>query len=340
MEPLERSRSSSYSSINQNTEHKLTESDAKVNKAVESVDLTPPPVHSSRRLYVWSTIARHMPHSVAKFLSRIILNSNIVRQHQVGIVAHMLSSSYMTNIRKEQFQNMTPEQVVKLDRRQLAAMNPDDRKILSDKINALNFGEFVDLCNGAENPVEVLKMRTSSVEEKLENITKDELFVVSDANFKGDMTRAHLIIGDEDIPVVQRSDYKPIQSTKEAAEERRFTKIEAKLKNLMGEEGFAHLQSFAHQGVMPPILTAFYSSFSPGMVSGGIQKFQFDVVDGIAKIQVTVYWKIASEDEWKKDMTSEGKIAKATTETYMTVPLEDLQRGDFSHATAQTVIQS
>jgi hypothetical protein len=324
-----------------------------VDSVMREVDRTIHPP-KSLRLRLWSKIAAHISQAKAKFLSKLILNSRIVARDNVAPFAQWISSRYIGSISPEQIAKispermaqldrhqifaMTPEQIAKLDKKQLAAMNPDDHEIFSKKINALSFIEFVNLCNSAENPVEIFKMRSSSVKEKLEYISKDELFVASNAKFQSDMTRAHLVIGDEDIPVVQESDYKPIQSTKEAAEERRFAKIEAKLKNLVGEEGFAHLQSFAHQGIMPPILSAFIFSFSPGMVEGRAHKFQFNMEDGIVKIQVTVNWKVASEDEWKKDKPNQAKIAKFTTETNMTLPLEDLQRGDFSHATAQTVM--
>lgn len=330
--------SSSYNSIEHSGSTEFSSTDLKVSSARDSVEFVPP-AHSSKRLYVWSTVARHMPHSVAKLLSRIILNSTIVSQHQVGVVAHMLSSSYMSSVRTEQFKSMTPLQISKLDNKQMAAIQRDDYAVLKDTIGEMDPFEFANLCNDAKNPRILFKLRLDSLKEAIRNIPDQEYFVPTAANFKGDMTRSELKIGDQVFPVVKKSDYENKGSTKEAEEDLRFERIGEAFTNLLGEASVL-LPSFANQGAFAFAQTIIASSFPPPCVCGStIQRFECQVVNGLVKIQIATKGTIATEKETDERFPQEPREEVSLPylgAVFLSIPLEDFQKGDFSNATGES----
>lgn len=333
--------SSPYSSIERSDSGSST--DQKVGSARQSVDFTPP-AHSSKRLYVWSTIARHMPHNVAKLLSRIILNSTIVAQHQVGVTAHMLSSSYMPSVRTEQFSVMTPFQISKLDKKQIAAMNEHDYNVLSGIIGRMDSNEFSKLCSDIKNPQILFKLRMKSLEEPISQIPREVYFAPSGGHFKGDLTRSPLNIGEESYPLIQKTDYEAVRLTKEEAENVRYERAENALREMLGDEATNLLPTFANQGALAFVQIIIAQAFPPPCVArSGISQWQCTVSDGIVNIQIFLKGIVATEKETQMRLPEEPREEMSLSfagNVLMTIPLEDLQRGDFSNAKAQAEVYS
>lgn len=327
--------SSSYNSIERSSSTEFSSTDLKVSNARDGVEFVPPS-HSSKRLYVWSTVARHMPHSVAKLLSRIILNSTIVSQHQVGVVAHMLSSSYMHSVRVDQFAAMTPSQISRLDKKQMAA--------IKDAIGNMDPFAFAEHCNNCTNPKFLFQMRLDSLKEAISQIPADSYFVPTNANFKADMTRAELTIADQEFPVVKKSDYESQGITKEAAEGLRFERIEEAFINLLGASAYGILPSFVNQGAFAFAQIILASSFPPPCAcDSGIKSVDCSIDNGNVNIKIVTKGAIATQEEIHSRLPQEPRDEVSLPfigEVHLSIPLEDFQNGDFSHATGRSEIHS
>lgn len=324
------SSSSSYSSehIQNKTSLKALSAQDKATQAIMrevNLALNPP---RSLRLRIWSKIAPHISQDKAKFLSKIILSRSLVARDNVASVAHMLSSRYIPSIVKDQISMIRPEDISRMDIKQIRALTEEQiASFTSEQITELPINAFIELCENINSScVPLMEKRLEIVKTGFDAINPQDYFNDPGvSSFNVDMPRL------------------PFLNISGPNDNVRLTYPEANtvaviFNDLIGKEATEHLKKVFNQGFSEPyakvIASAFYDNNSWDSLRFQQMSTQkgFDVVleDNQLIITTTTSYTIQLLQDIG-DQHDDRALVRST-KTVMTLPLEGLRNGDFSHA--------